>query len=276
MKCINFDEHFADFVSEWVKKHQGEYRNFDEMEADMPKAYMEFLNTPAKWLDRITPGAYFTQFEDAKDLVDWLCAYCEQQVPVPDILLEQIVNVGRPCEKRLTELLKSENAPQEAKMIAVGLLRDMNSTLPKMLYIGWQIARNEDDELCDNALESLKAMGASVVQPIIQELPKANEAGMEALLDVLADYPGPEQTFRLAMELFEKVPAKRAVFAGYLAKIGDARAIPELIKAAENDDCTYLSYIEIRNAIEELGGDCPDREFIDDPEYEALRGMDLN
>ena len=276
MKCINFDEHFADFVSEWVKKHQSEYRNFDEMEADMPKAYMEFLNTPAKWLDRITPGAYFTQFEDAKDLVDWLCAYCEQQVPVPDILLEQIVNVGRPCEKRLTELLKNESAPQEAKMTAIGLLRDMNSTLPKMLYIGWQLDRADEDELCDNALESLKAMGASVVQPIIQELPKANRAGMEALLDVLADYPGPEQTYRLAMELFEKVPSKRAIFAGYLAKIGDPRAIPDLIKAAENDECTYLNYIEIRNAIEELGGDCPDREFIDDPEYEALRGMDMN
>ena len=31
---------------------------------------------------------------------------------------------------------------------------------------------------------------------------------------------------------------------------------------------------EARNAIETLGGECPEREYDDDPEYEALRGLD--
>ena len=275
LNCIDFDAHFAEFTSAWVTEHQSEYRNFDEMEEDMPRAYMEFLNTPAEWLDMVTPGSYFTQFEDAKDLVDWLNAYCVQNVPVPDILLEQIMNVGRPCEKRLTELLKEGNAPEEAMMTAIGLLREMNSTLPKMLYIDWQLHREADDEVKDNALESLIDMGECVVQPIIQELPKANDAGREALLEVLANWPGPEQTYRLAEDLFQKYPAKRALFAGYLAKIGDDRALPYLIHAAEEDNCSYLTYIELRNAIEELGGDCPERTYDDDPENEALRGMDL-
>ena len=72
MKCINFDDKFADFASQWMKDHGKEYRNYDAMEADMPRVYMMFLNTPAKWLDGVTPGAYFTQFEDAKDLVEFL------------------------------------------------------------------------------------------------------------------------------------------------------------------------------------------------------------
>lgn len=275
LNCIDFDAHFADFASKWVAEHQGEYKNFDEMEEDMPKAYMEFLNTPAPWLEMVTPGSYFTQFEDAKDLVDWLNAYCIQEIPVPDILLEQIVNVGRPCEKRLTELLKEGVAPEEAMMTAIGLLREMNSTLPKMLYIDWQLNRKAEDDVRDNALESLVEMGESVVQPIIQELPKANEAGQEALLEVLANWPGPEQTYRLAEELFVKNPAKRALFAGYLAKIGDPRALHVLIEAAQDEQCSYLTYIEIRNAIEELGGECPERVFDDDPEYEALRGLDM-
>ena len=61
-----------------------------------------------------------------------------------------------------------------------------------------------EDELADNALESLIDMGECVVQPIIQELPKANDAGREALLEVLANWPGPEQTYRLAEDLFQK------------------------------------------------------------------------
>lgn len=275
MPIINFDSYFADYTSEWIKAHQGDYADFDEMEADMPRIYLSFLNTRAKWLGNVTPGSYFTQFEDPKVLVDWLAQYCEERTPVPDLLLEQITTVGRPCEKRLLELLKDNEAPDEARMTAVELLREMESTLPKMLYITWQLNRDAQDELKDNALESLTQMGEAVVQPILQELPKANAAGEEALLEVLSHFPGNEQIFKLALRLFRERPEGRALFAGYLAKLGDDRALPELISAAEEPKLPYLTFIEIRNAIETLGGTCPEREYDDDPEYEALRDMDL-
>ena len=275
MPIINFDEHFADFMSEWMKNHQEQYGTFDDMEEDMPRIYMAFLNTRAKWLGNVTPGAYFTQFEDPKVLVDWLLQYCEEGVPVPDLLLEQISTVGRPCEKRLLELLKDEDAPEEARMIAVNQLREMESVLPKMLYIHWQLDREAKDELKDNALESLTEMGESVVQPILQELPHANEAGEEALLEVLSHFPGNEQIFKLALKLFRERKERRALFAGYLAKLGDDRALPELIAAAEEEKLPYLTFIEIRNAIETMGGVCPERNYEDDPEYDALRDLDL-
>ena len=273
-KCIDFDEHFAEYTSRWMKEHQKEYRNFDAMEADMPRVYMTFLNTPARWLDGVTPGAYFTQFEDAKDLVDWLCEYCEKGVPVPDLLLEQIQAVGKPCEKRLVALLKSEDSPEEARMTAVGLLRDMGSTQPKMLYISWQLNRTEEDDLCDNALESLADMGPSVVQPLLEALPKANAAGQEALLDVLANYPGNEQVFQLALRLFRENPSRRALFASYLGKLGDDRALPELLRVAGDDRTGYVDFIEVRNAIEMLGGIAPERDFDDYPDYQALHGVE--
>ncbi|MCR5566601.1 MAG: hypothetical protein K6F61_07095 [Clostridiales bacterium] len=275
MPIINFDEHFAEFMSEWMTAHQDQYANFDEMEEDMPRIYMAFLNKRAKWLGNVTPGAYFTQFEDPKVLVDWLIQYCEDGVPVPDLLLEQITTVGRPCEKRLLELLKDDEAPEETRMIAVNLLREMESTLPKMLYIHWQLDRDGQDELKDNALEGLTEMGECVVQPILQELPKANAAGEEALLEVLSHFPGNEQIFKLALRLFRERRERRALFAGYLAKLGDDRALPELIEAANEEKLPYLTFIEIRNAIEALGGVCPERSYEDDPEYEALRDMDL-
>ena len=275
MPIINFDEHFADFMSEWMKVHQDQYSSFDEMEEDMPRIYMAFLNTRARWLGNVTPGAYFTQFEDPKVLVDWMTEYCAEGVPVPDLLPEQITTVGRPCEKRLLELLKDDDAPEEARMIAVNLLREMESTLPKMLYIRWQLDRDGSDELKDNALESLTEMGECVVQPILQELPNANAAGEEALLEVLSHFPGNEQIFRLALRLFRERRERRALFAGYLAKLGDDRALPDLITAAQEENLPYLTFIEIRNAIESMGGVCPERSYDDDPEYEALRDLDL-
>ena len=276
MPIINFDEHFADFTSQWMMDHKGDYRNYDEMEADLPHIYMAFLNTRAKWLGSLTPGSYFTQFEDPKVLVDWMHEYCRQGVPVPDLLTEQIEFVGKPCEKRLTELLKDPEAEEEARMLAIGLLREMGSVLPKMIYINWQLDRDQKDEMKDNALESLKAMGETVVQPILQVVNRANNAGQEALLEVLADYPGNEQIFQLAMRLFQNNPDRRALFAGYLGKLGDDRALPVLLAAAQEKDLGYLTYIELRNAIEQLGGSCPEREYEDDPEYDALRRLDMN
>lgn len=275
MPVINFDEHFADYMSEWMKTRQDQYANFDEMEEDMPRIHLAFLNTRARWLGNVTPGAYFTQFEDPKVLVDWLVQYCEERVPVPDLLCEQITTVGRPCEKRLLELLKDEEAPEEARMTAVNLLREMESTLPKMLYIHWQLNRDGHDELKDNALEALTEMGECVLQPILQELPKANAAGEEALLEVLSHFPGNEQIYKLAIRLFRERKEHRALFAGYLAKLGDDRALPDLIAATQEEKLPYLTFIEIRNAIEALGGTCPERNYEDDPEYDALRDLGL-
>ena len=276
MKCINFDDKFADFTSQWMKDHAREYRNYDAMEADMPRVYMMFLNTPAKWLDGVTPGAYFTQFEDAKDLVDWMVEYTAREIPVPDLLLEQTQAVGKPCEKRLLALLKDDSPAisEEARMTAIGLLRDMESTLPKMLYISWQLNRQDVDDLADNALDSLRDMGKAVVQPILQELPHANRAGQEAFLDVLVNYPGNEQVFQLAVRLFKENPSRRALFASYLGKLGDDRALPVLMEAAMDDKCRYMDFIELRNAIEMLGGDAPKREIDEDEEYDALRAME--
>lgn len=273
LKTINFDEHFADYTSEWMQAHRKEYRSMDAMEADLPRVYLRFLNTPAPWLDGITPGSYFTQFEDPKDLVDWLCAYCENGVPVPDLLLEQIERVGKPCEKRLVALLKDERAGNEARMTAIGLLRSMESTQPKMLYISWQLNREKDDELADNAIDSLAEMGPSVIQPMVEALGKANRAGQAALLDVLVRHPGNERVYQAAMKLFREDREGRALYAGYLGKLGDERAIPELIRAAEDPETGYVSWIEIRAAIERLGGECRERDFSDDPDYSALSGM---
>ncbi len=274
MKCIDFDKHFAEYTSQWMNDHSREYKTLEAMEDDMPGVYLRFLNTPASWLDGFAPGVYFSQFDDAKELVEWLKEYCVKRIPIPDPLQERILSLGDSSEAELLALLSDEHAPQDARMTAVGLLREMESIAPKALYIQWQANRRQKDELCDNALESLSAMGGEAVQDMLYALEGCNQAGQEALLDVLTYYPGNETVFELTLKFFETEKKRRALFAGYLGRLGDERALPALQKAAAEKNLPYLDFIEIRNAIERLGGEINDREFLDDPGYDALQKME--
>ena len=273
MRCIDFDRHFAEYTSKWMNEHSREYKTLEAMEGDMPGVYLQFLNTPAAWLDGAMPGTFFNSFHDAAELVAWMREYCVKRVPVPDPLQERILSLGDAAEGELLSLVQDASAPAEARMTAIGLLREMDSVAPKALYIAWQASRRQKDELCDNALESLAAMGRHAVPDMLAALSKCNQAGQEALLDVLTAYPGHEQVFELTVKLFESEKRRRALFAGYLGRLGDERALPALLKAAGEQNLPYLDYIEIRNAIERLGGELPDREFHDDPGYDALLKM---
>lgn len=275
MRCINFDKEFERFMMDYVKEHGKEYKNYDAIEAAMPEIYETFLETPAVWLAGAAPGVYFRQFDNPRQLVNWMEDYLKQRIPVPDMLMNRISELGRQAEEALMNLLRKERPNREAQMDAITLLREIESTLPMELYILWQAQRGEDeDELADNALESLSSMGESAVPAMRAALETATAAGQEALLTLLAHYPGDEKVFETAMALFLSRPDRVAILADCLAKLGDERALDALKKRAASEETPYLDYIELRNAIEALGGDAPEREFdAEDPAYEAMRNM---
>lgn len=276
MNCIDFDRQFQRYTAEWVRKNGDKYKNnMDVIEDMMPGVYEEFLNKPAAWLDGAAPGAYFGQFNDAGELVAWLCEYMEKGVPVPDVLLERITELGGAAEDALLALLEREDATDEMRMTAVSLLGEMESERPMRRYISWIAALEPDDgraDLCDLCAEMLTSMGEAVVEPILDALPGATQAARDVFADILSNYPGDERIYELLMERFAHEQERRALFASYLAKLGDPRALPALIEAAADQEINYLDFVEISSAIDALGGERPaEREFAGDPYYESLK-----
>ena len=90
-------------------------------------------------------------------------------------------------------------------------------------------------------------------------LARAGQAGRDIFADILSNYPGDDRIYELLKERFVTRDDRRALFASYLAKFGDDRAIPMLTQAAQDSDVNYLDYVEIVNAIETLGGERPSR-----------------
>ena len=273
MKCINFDRAFERYMAEWMKENSEKYKDdMDVIEDMMPDVYLEFLKKPADFLDGVAPQDYFEQFDNADVLVNWLCDYIAQGVPVPDLLLERVTALGDPAEKSLLALIARDDLPEETQMTAISLLREMESKAPMQRYIDYIASLEEPSDKGDLCAEALMSMGESVVEPILAALSGAGQTGRDIFADVLSNYPGDERIYELMIERFVTRDERRALFASYLAKLGDERAIPMLKEAAQSPDINYLDYVEVVNAIEALGGERPpEREFSGDPYYESLR-----
>ena len=273
MKCINFDRAFERYMAEWIKENSEKYKDdMDVIEDMMPDVYLEFLKKPADFLDGVAPQDYFEQFDNADMLVNWLCDYIAQGVPVPDLLLERVTALGNPAEKSLLALITRDDLSEETQMTAISLLREMESKAPMQRYIDYIASLEETSDKGDLCAEALMSMGESVVEPILAALSGAGQTGRDIFADVLSNYPGDERIYELMIERFVTRDERRALFASYLAKLGDERAIPMLKEAAQSPDINYLDYVEVVNAIEALGGERPpEREFSGDPYYESLR-----
>ena len=189
-------------------------------------------------------------------LVNWLCDYIAQGVPVPDLLLERVTALGNPAEALLA-LVARDDLPEETQMTAISLLREMESKAPMQRYIDYIASLEEPSDKGDLCAEALMSMGESVVEPILATLSGAGQTGRDIFADVLSNYPGDERIYELMIERFVTRDERRALFASYLAKLGDERAIPMLKDVAQSPDINYLDYVEVVNAIEALGGERP-------------------
>lgn len=275
MECINFDRQFQLYMAEWIKQNGEKYKDdMDVIEDMMPQIYADYLEKPATWLDGKKPSEYFEQFDQAQMLVQWMCCYEEKKIPVPDLLLDRIVSLGKEAEAALISVLYEEQANEHAVVTAVSLLRELESTTPMQRYIDWVAQADEIGERENLAAEALVNMGYAIVEPILTALSASTEAGKDVFADVLCNFPGDDRVFELLMDRFVCCEDRLALFASYLAKFGDERALPKLIAAAEDDQVSYLDFLELSNAIEALGGERPaEHEFSGDPYYDSLKMM---
>lgn len=275
MKCINFDSQFDKYVQRWMTENRSRFKNVDEMEAQMPDVYLKWINMPADWLDGQTPALYFEQYDDAPMLCKWMLKYIRSDIPLPDQLLERIAALGEASVDSLMDIAFDREQSDEARMSALGTLeqiqspRTMNGLISLITH-----TRDDESEMSNLAGEMLVSLGAQVMPAVVEAMLAARPAHGLVLLDVACNFPGDERVYDYALRLLRSMPDKRALIASYLGKLGDARAIDELMPMLELQELNYLDYLEIRNAIEELGGEVNiEREFAGDEYYESMKNM---
>ncbi|HHW90342.1 MAG TPA: hypothetical protein GX745_05530 [Clostridiales bacterium] len=264
---IDFQKLYHEFMDEWIEKNAGKYTDEDEISQAVADAYEEWLNHSYQELNGLSPRQYFANIDDPKALMDMLIGYSICNEEIPSVLLDRIVEV-QGATPYLTDILKRQKN-DELTMYAINILNEMSSEEPFDIYIDWIFNPEIDKDLRDIAAEVLAENALRVKDRVVNKLKDADFSSKEYASDILVRCPKDERIFNLLKELFLSA-VNYQLYANYLGQYGDERAVKLLLEAAKT--CDYISFLEIRNAVEQLGADFGvERDFSQDKYFQKLK-----
>lgn len=264
---IDFDKMFENYVMNWYKEHSGSFESVDDMEELMPELYREWAESPCEALGGIAPRRFFDNIKEPAELIEILIGTSEGESNPCSLLLDRI-GQDKSCAPQLVKVIE-ENRNPKLTMIAVNLLKEMDAAHPVRLYLSYLKDTNTDPDLKELIVEVLSGCADDAAEDLYDMLGSA-DLGLKTLIaEILVNAKKDERTYALLTELFgtgDNIP----LYAGYLGKYGDERAASMLYRAL--DTCNYMEYLEIKNAIERMGGVVDDsRDFSDDVYYKAIK-----
>lgn len=125
------------------------------------------------------------------------------------------------------------------------------------------------------AYEYLQDGCEEIIDDMLEKFSSAEGETSDMLIEVLSEYRGNKRIYHGLLSNFYKA-YDIAGYARLLGKYGDEDAIEVLNAYAKENDLNYNEFIEIRNAVEELGGDFvgQKKDFEDDAYYRLIKGLD--
>lgn len=264
-KLIDFDKKYMAFAAKSLKSFSD--LKEDELEKALNDTVSKWVTTDDAELGGRTPDEYFAAMAP-RELADNLAAYCAASMNVPEPLYRRIAGTAE-CAEHLVGIARNRNLSEKARGTALRLLIDMEADGLSALAAD---ILSEGGALEDEAADWLKGAGDDVVEPLFERYEAADEGAREAILDVLCAHPGIQRTAELLKERLLSDHERRALHASYAARLGDESLLAPLFRLCKMSDLTYFDYMEIRNAIEALGGEPgAERQFYGDPDFERLR-----
>ena len=266
IKIIDIDELFDKYISDFVYQNIGKVKP-EEIENQIPKLYEEFGDKTLDELDGKTPNTYYLDF-DILDLIECLKSHINQGVSVSDFLCEAIT---KNPDSEIALVNSLDDKEEEFTLYIMNMLADIGSKkcANKFLeFILWDYSL----PIKELATEHLKGISNLVKDQILIQFSDCDENVKEYLSEILSTCQKEDKIFDILINQFIKNPKKIPIYAGYLSKYGDQRALPFLMTQIEREDISYADFEELRFAIEVLGGEYNKiRDFNKDKTYKKIK-----
>jgi hypothetical protein len=269
IKVIDIDALFDKYIEGYVYANIGKVKP-EEIENKIPELYVEFGDKSLDELDGFTPNTFYVNFS-GEELVDCLKAHLEQSVSVSDFLCEAITG-NMANEKALVNAL-ADDKNEEFVLYIMNMLGEMESKLGASRYLEF-IAWDYGESVRELATELLCNMAEDVKEQVIARYKESEEDKKPYYVEILSKVSADDRVFDILTLEFVKHKENYPLYANYLAKYGDERALPFLVGAIEDENISYADFEELRFAIEALGGSYDKkRDFTADKTYKKIKGI---
>lgn len=267
VKIIDLDKLFDKYISSYVYSNVGKVKP-EEIENNIPVLYEKFGKEKLKELDGETPETYYRKYS-AKELLDCLREHLKNGIAVSDFLCEAII-ASKDGKKAVTGALMQDES-EEFTAYLMNMLSDMKGEIPAGRYFEYALA-GYSDSVGELATEFLCEIAENVKSAAIDYYKTADEKGKERLVEILSRTKKDDAVFDILIAEFVKHGENIPLYASYLSRYGDERALPFLNASAENEKLSYADFEELRFAIESLGGECKiKRDFTADKTYKKIK-----
>ena len=267
IKVIDVDTLFDSYISDFVYKNIGKVKP-EEIENKIPELYVQFGNEKLKELDGQTPNEYYKSFS-ATELLACLNEHLTKGVAVSDFLCEALSDGAN--EDALINAI-SDDVDEEFTLYVMNMLSEIKSEkcLDRYLqFISWDYS----ETIKELATEHLKEFSNLVKEKVLLLYNEADVKTREYFTEILAGCNKDDRVFDILVAEFAKHPKEIPLYAGYLAKYGDERALPFLMAEIEREKISYADFEELRFAIEALGGTYDKvRDFKQDKTFKKIKG----
>lgn len=265
---IDFDKLFENYADKYYAAHEDEYDSPDDFARDLDKVYHEWASSPQDVIGGLSPSEFFGRIP-VGELIDILKGACSGDNNPNSLLFDRIAKEPS-LRDELIELAKA-STDEKLLLVTLSLINELGGA-DSEFYID-MVERDIDACVKEECIEALCDRAEEVKDLLLQRAESADDIGkIEMYVEPLTFCaPGDDRILALLRLLLSSDP-NVAYVAALMGRYGDERAAVDLYKLL--DDCDYAEFIEIRNAIEQLGGvvDTHYRDFSDDPLYKAIKG----
>ncbi|MCH5162894.1 MAG: hypothetical protein J1G38_05340 [Clostridiales bacterium] len=267
--CIDFDKLFENYADKYYSEHESEYASPDDFARDLDEVYHKWATSPQSAIGGLSPSEFFNRLPN-EDLVAILKGSCAGDRNPSSLLFDRLATEPVLLPE-LVELAKS-SADEKLLTVTLSIIAELGGAAATFYM---DMLERDDIDSCvkDMCVEALCDVAEEVKNDLIARAKKADDVGMiEMYVEPLTYCAVGDDDILELLRMLLKTDPNRAYVAALMGRYGDDRAAEDLYPLL--DECDYAEFIEIRNAIEELGGTVDDkyRDFSEDPLYKAIKG----
>ncbi|MDE6029739.1 MAG: hypothetical protein K2F90_05435 [Clostridiales bacterium] len=265
---IDFDKLFENYADKYYGAHESEYESPDDFARDLDKIYHEWATSPQDVIGGISPSEFFNRIPTA-ELIDILKGSCVGDNNPNSLLFDRIATEP----ELLPDLVALAKTATDEKLLLVllSLINELGGADDEF-YLD-MIERDIDACVIEECIEALCDRAESVKEELLNRAQNTDDVGkIESYAEPLTFCEAGDDRILALLRTLLATDPNVAYVAALIGRYGDERACTDLYKLL--DDCNYAEFLEIRNAIETLGGTVDNhyRDFSSDPLYQAIKG----